>query len=48
MSGDASAAVDFYFAFALFLFKTMHLFQTFGGNHLAGAYGAAYAAGSCP
>ncbi len=46
MTGDLSAAVDFYFAYALFLFKVMHLSQNLGGNHPAGAFGAAFAAGS--
>lgn len=48
MTGDASAAVDFYFAFALFLFKAVCLSQALGGNHPAVAYGAAFAAGSRP
>lgn len=48
MTGDASAAVDFYFAFALFLFKAVRLAQNLGGNHPADAYGVGFAAGSRP
>lgn len=48
MTGDASAAVDFYFALALFLFKAVRLSQSLDENHLAGAYGVGFAAGSRP
>ena len=48
MTGDASAAVDFYFAFALFLFKAVCLSQILCANHPADAFGAAFAAGSRP
>lgn len=48
VSGDNSAAVDFVFAYAIFLYKLVHLIQIPAVNHHGYILGAAKAAGSRP
>ena len=48
VSGDNSAAVDFAFAYAIFLYKLVHLIQIPAVNHHGDILGAAKAAGSRP
>ena len=48
VSGDNSAAVDFVFAYAIFLYKLVHLIQIPAVNHHGNILGAVKAAGSRP